>query len=106
MSNSYFEAMEDESESKPISGQITVPTAGTAVEGPDVSGSSFFLSPHPANTGAYVWVGNDGSGDVSSDNGFPIIAGGLLIEVRVSNLNKLWFDVQTSGDKVCWIKSS
>ena len=88
------------------SGQITVTTAGTAVRGPDQIGQEFLITPHPGNTGAYIWLGNDdaASPDVSSANGFPALAGGPVVHVQVNNLRELWFDVQTSGDKVCWLK--
>jgi hypothetical protein len=88
------------------SGQITVTTAGTAVQGPDQVGKEFLVAPHPGNTGAYIWLGNDdaASPDVSSANGFPVIAGGPVVHVHVNNLKELWFDVQTNGDKVCWLK--
>ena len=88
------------------SGQITVTTAGTAVRGTSQVGRQFMITPHPGNTGAYIWMGNDdaASPDVASTNGFPVLAGGPVAIVEVSNLNELWFDVQTSGDKVCWLK--
>ena len=86
------------------SGQITVTTAGTAVQGPNEPGGEFLLAPNPANTGAFVWVGNDGAGDVASTNGYPLVGGVTQIVIRVNNLQDLWFDVQTNGDKICWLK--
>jgi hypothetical protein len=87
------------------SGQITVTTAGTAVRGTSEGGQEFLVAPHPGNTGAYIWLGNDdaASPDVSSANGFPVLAG-TTARVFASNLNQLWFDVQTNGDKICWLK--
>lgn len=85
-----------------LSGQITVTTAGTAVAGTDVAGNYFALKGHPSNTGT-VWVGNDGSDDVSSANGFPLDPG-QAIEAFASNLSALRFDADTNGDKVCWYR--
>jgi hypothetical protein len=82
------------------SGQITVTTAGTAVQGTDQSAHLVALKAHPDNTDA-VWVGNV-SGDVSNANGFPIDTGETVIVV-VSNLNELWFDADVNGEKICWL---
>jgi hypothetical protein len=84
----------------PISGQIAVPTAGTPVQGGDVSlPNGVILKAHPSNAGA-IWVGISG---VSSSNGFPLDAG-QIIPVQVLNLNELYFNASNSGDKICWIK--
>ena len=89
---------------KLLSGQITITTAGTAVQGPSApTGSNFFLKAHPDNTND-VWVGNDGADDVTADNGFPLGSEGLAI--RVGSLDELWFDADTNGEKVCWYKLS
>lgn len=85
------------------SGQITVAESGTAVQGDDVEGVEFYIAAHPDNTND-AWVGNDGAGDVTANNGYPLPSGGDGIPIRVSNLNELWFDVDTNGEKVCWIK--
>ena len=86
------------------SGQITVTTAGTAVQGPNVSNAGgFFLKADPDNTDA-VFVGNDGAGDVTANNGFPLNTGETIL-VQVSNLNYLWFDADVSGEKIAWIKA-
>lgn len=93
------------------SGAITVATAGTAVQGPGfpragAAGSDkllgFYLRADPANSGANVYVGNDGAGDVSSANGFAL-SGTAMIYVEVNSLDALWFDADTSGDKIQWI---
>lgn len=85
------------------SGQITVSTAGTAVQGPSApTGRWFMIEAHPDNTGT-VWVGNDGAGDVTSSNGFGLDAGDTVtLEVKRS-LAELWFDADTNGHKFCWI---
>jgi hypothetical protein len=84
------------------SGQITVTTAGTAVVGTTESGNLFAIKAHPDNTDV-IWVGNDGADDVSSANGFPLEPGETIV-LNVSNLNKLYFDADVSGEKVCWVK--
>jgi hypothetical protein len=84
-----------------LSGQVTVTTAGTAVQGTDAAGNIFALKAHPDNTDA-VWVGNV-SGDVTSSNGFPLEPGETLM-VQVANLNELWFDADVNGERICWIK--
>lgn len=87
-----------------ISGQITVETAGTEVQGPDVvNANGFYIKAHTSNTGV-AWVGNDGEGAVSSDTGFPLRAG-ETIPASVWNLNQLYFDADVSGEKFCWIKA-
>ena len=84
-----------------LSGQITVTTAGTAVQGSDVPGTMFSLKAHPDNTDT-VWVGEDGAGDVSSANGYPLDAGESVV-LQVADLNHLWFDADVNGEKICWL---
>src|SRR3990167_2451232 len=80
-----------------ITGQINIPTPGTAVQGPDVAlTNGVFVKAHPANTGN-VAVGNDGSDDVTMTNGFVLDAGEIIL-IQVANLNELWFDAATGGD--------
>jgi len=87
------------------SGQITVTTAGTAVQGDDEGGSVFAFVAHPDNTDT-VWVGGDGAGDVTSSSGYPLQPAGGALPVSTSNLNNIWFDADTNGEKICWIKLS
>lgn len=88
--------------SQAISGQITVTTAGTAVNGSDVdTPNGVFIRALAANAGV-VYVGNDGAGDVSSSNGYQLSAGDQII-VMVGNLKDLWFDSASNGDKICWL---
>lgn len=83
------------------SGQITVSSAGTAVQGPDNANTNgFYLKAHPDNTDT-VWIGNDGANDVTSSNGYPLNPGEQLI-VAVANLSSLWFDADVSASKICW----
>lgn len=83
------------------SGQITVTTGGTAVQGPATpQGSQFAIKAHPDNTDT-VWVGNNGSNDVAAANGFPLDAGEGIV-VDVSSLRSLYFDADVDGEKFCW----
>ena len=86
-----------------ISGQITVTTAGTEVQGPNlqVNGDVLFKA-HPSNTGI-VYLGNDGAGAVSATTGFPMSATGDTVIRRVNNLQDLWFDASVNGEKVCYL---
>jgi hypothetical protein len=84
-----------------LSGQITVTTAGAAVQGTDIPGGLFCIKAHPDNTDT-VWVGEDGAGDVSSSNGFPLNSGEAVV-LQVANLNHLWFDADVDGEKICWL---
>jgi hypothetical protein len=83
------------------SGQITVTTAGTEVQGPDCVGGEFFLKAHPDNTDT-VWVG-ESAGAVTSSTGFPLDAGESVV-VKVGNLIDLWFDSDVNGEKICWLR--
>ena len=85
-----------------VSGQITVTTAGTAVQGSSiVLENGIFIRALAGNTGL-VYVGSDGAGDVTSANGFELSPGQTIL-VQARNLNQLWFDAATNGDKFCWI---
>ena len=84
-------------------GQITVAVAGTAVQGGNIPlTNGVFVKALGGNTGK-VYVGNDGWGDVSSTTGYELAAGEVAI-FQVANLNQLWFDSATNGDKFCWMK--
>ena len=85
-----------------LSGQVTVTTAGTAVQGSDAPGRLFSLVAHPDNTDS-TWVGNV-SGDVTNANGYPLQPAGAPVVVEVANLNQLWFDSDVNGEKICWLK--
>lgn len=82
-------------------GQITVTTAGTAVQGTARASHLIALKAHPDNTDA-VWVGNDDAGDVTSSNGYPLDPGEAIV-IEVVNLNYLWFDADVNGEKICWL---
>ncbi len=83
------------------SGQITVATAGAAVQGPATGGLLVAVKALAGNTGL-VYIGNDSAGDVTSANGFELSAGEGVV-VRKS-LDAFWFDAATNGDKLSWLK--
>lgn len=83
------------------SGQITVTTAGTAVQGPATTGLSVAVKALTNNAGL-VYIGNDAAGDVTSANGFELAPGEGVI-VRKS-LDGYWFDSATNGDKLSWLE--
>lgn len=83
-----------------LSGILTVTTAGTAVQGTETAGTAVAVKAHPDNSDT-VWIGNDGAGDVTNTNGFPLNPGeGVVIP---GNLSQYWFDADVSGEKVCWL---
>lgn len=86
-----------------LSGRITITTAGTAIQGPNVAGSLFFLWAAHDNTGDYCFVGNDGADDVSSTTGAPMKKDLNPTPLAVNNLNEAWFDSDTSGDEIAWL---
>ena len=83
------------------SGQITVTTAGTAVQGTATGKYQlFFIRALSTNTGI-VYVGNDGADDVTSSNGYELKKGEQI--PFEGDLDDLFFDAATNGDKFCWI---
>lgn len=83
------------------SGQITVTTAGTAVQG--TSGVHGAIAVKAlANNAGLVYIGNDAAGDVTSANGFELAPSeGVVIR---GSLDGFWFDAATNGDKLSWIR--
>lgn len=86
-----------------LSGQITVTTAGTAVQGPAVGPAySIGIKAHPDNADV-GWAGNDGAGDVGASSGFPVNPGeGFVVTGDLADLRLWWFDADSNGDKFCW----
>ena len=73
------------------SAQVTVTTAGTAVQGPALRGNAFQINFKDGQAGL-GYVGNV-SGDVTSSNGYELKPGGSpVIASDLSNLNQLYFD--------------
>lgn len=87
-----------------ISWQRTVTTAGTAVQGPNTGAGMFQVEAHPANTGTYCYIGNDGADDVANTTGYVLKKDGRPTVIVVTNMNELWLDSDTNGDKVIILK--
>lgn len=86
-----------------MSGQITITTAGTAIQGAAVRGKLFAIQGVPGNTGL-TYVGNDGADDVTAANGFPLPKIGPGVVIEIGDLSDLWFDSASNGDKVAWLR--
>lgn len=86
-----------------ISGQITVTTAGTAVQGSDIDCFGVFIKALPTNTGV-IYLGNV-NGDITTSNGFPLSAG-EVIYLEITNLSHLWFDASVNSQKIAWLLST
>ncbi len=86
-----------------VSGKKIVTTAGTAVTlGDQAVNAALLVKALAANTGL-VYLGNDGSGDVSSANGFELSAGDAAEFDYVHDLANLWVDAAVNGEGVCWL---
>ena len=86
----------------PFTGQITVAAAGSEEVGPNVSNDNgFMLTAHPDNTDT-SWVFTAGS---DKNSGYPLsVSPQNAFIAPVPNLNYLGFDVDVSGEKICWMK--
>jgi len=82
---------------KKLSWQVTVTTAGTAVQGDSTGSGWYVIKADPANTGK-GYVGNDGSDDVSATTGF-ILDAGEQIPMLLESLSDVWFDTAVNGEK-------
>lgn len=92
---------------KKLSGQVTVTTAGTAVQETGAPNGRYFLIRALAGNSGVVYVGNDGAGDVTSGNGHELSAGDQ-ITVDLEGMgdlafSDLWFDAANNGDKLSWL---
>ena len=87
----------------PLSGQNTVAAAGTAEAlGSQQVAAPLLVKALTTNTGL-VYVGNDGAGDVSSANGYPLAAGDQVIFDHVANLAAVMIDSAEDGEGVAWL---
>jgi hypothetical protein len=89
-----------------VTGFITVTTAGTPVQGPDIAvapGKAVVIAYHPNNTGL-IGIGNS-SANAKLSTGTPFILSGAgqAISLMVDNLNRIWVDASVSGEKVMYI---
>lgn len=86
-----------------LSGVVTVAVAGTAVQFPDITiNGPVAISAPKANTGV-AFIGHVDK-DVAAANGYELAQGERVEMYFVDNLNVLWADVATGGDKVTWMK--
>ena len=89
---------------KALSGQVTVTTLGTAVPfGTSEHVGKYVLLADPANTGTYMYFGNDGAGDVSLTTGMALKKGDPPVVARFAPKD-MWVDTDTSLDRLCWLK--
>ena len=81
-------------------GRKTVTTGGTPEQLQSASKTIRYvvIQGLDANTGL-VYLG--ASNSVSSSNGFQLDSGASLA-IPIDNLNKIWLDVDTNGDGVCF----
>jgi len=85
------------------SGQTTVAAAGTAVVlGTQAINGPIAVRALSTNSGL-VYVGNDGAGDVTASNGFELNKEDVIVFNFIGDLNNLWVDSASNGDKVCWM---
>jgi len=84
-----------------ISGQITVATAGTAVQGTATGKYQLFFIRALSTNAGLGYVGNDGADDVTSSNGYELDAGEQI--PYEGDLDDLFFDTAENGDKFSWI---
>jgi cold shock CspA family protein len=83
-----------------ISYRIEVAQAGTPERGPDAQGFGFVVEGDPNNTKpVYVYDSNVNT----AANGYAL-GPGQQVEIRVSNLNALWFDVEVNGEAALVIR--
>lgn len=86
------------------SGQKTVTAAGTAEAiGTQIIQGPLMIKALESNTGL-VYVGNDGSGDVSSSTGMPLAAGDAIVFDWVGSLGSLLVDAAVNGEGVAWLR--
>ena len=86
-----------------ISGRKVVATAGTALAlGSQAVDAPLLVKALTTNTGL-VYVGNDGAGDVTSANGYPLAAGDQVIFELVNNLSDIILDSAVNGEGAAWL---
>ena len=85
------------------SGQKTVATAGTAEAlGSQVINGPVMVKALLANTNN-IYIGNDGSGDVTSANGLELDAGDSVVFYFVGDLSEIFLDADTNGEGAAWL---
>jgi len=88
-----------------MSGQKSVTTAGTAVAFTTVgtaTAGTYLIKALPGNTGT-VYIGNDSASDVTSSNGFPLVASEVAY-ITVSELSKVYMDATADAQGAAWFR--
>lgn len=84
-------------------GQVTVATPGTAVQGPNQVVQKVLLRAHPANAAAsWVAVGFTQAG-AAAGSCFTLALSDPPVKLLINNLNDLWFDCTVAGGRVVWM---
>ena len=85
------------------SGQVIMVSVGVQVTFTNApTGRRYLLKAHPSNAGP-VWVGNDGTGNVTSSDGFPLNPGeGIEVDCRRQLNGEIYAVAENANDKVCF----
>lgn len=87
-----------------ISGQKAVAAAGTALAlGTQTIHGPLMVKALDANT-SYIYIGNDGAGDVASTNGLELAPGDAVVFDHVGSLTSLFVDCAVNGEGVAWLQ--
>ena len=86
-----------------ISGQTTVPSAGTSVPlASQLINGPLIVKALGSNSGS-IAIGNDGNNDVTTSNGLLLSAGETVVFDFVGNLSSLYIDSENNGEGVSWL---
>lgn len=86
------------------SGQKTVAAAGTAEQlGAGVCLCGLMIKALIDNTG-FIYLGNDGAGDVTSANGLVLSAGDFIVIPALARFEHVYIDSSVNGEGVSWIR--
>ena len=87
-----------------LSAQKTVTTAGASEAlGTAQLNGPLMVKALDTNTGK-VYIGNDGTGHVSSANGLILLAGEVMFFSWVGSLASIMLDVSVNGEGVSWLQ--
>ena len=87
-------------------GTITVPTAGTPVQGPNMAvpdGFAVSLIYHPKNTGDIGVAESSAAANLSTGDPTILSGAGQGFDLKVTNLNLIWVDASVSGEKLMYV---
>ena len=86
-----------------ISGQQSVTTAGTVKQFTSAPAGTYALKWMEGNAGQ-VFVGYPGTTALTTANGYQFTSQTPPLLIVLSNLNQLYMDATTEGDKICWMR--